>query len=140
MSSADKNPNNVMGGLKATINNPKVSDEAKDSARERLNDMVNSGAGTTTETTPDLNDNHVIGGYKATLNNDRVSEEAKAHAREILDAAGVLEEFEEGGSQEQRDEHENRVLGGYKAALNNPNVSEAAKEHAREFLRERNAL
>jgi len=67
---ADKNPNNVMGGLKATINNPKVSDEAKDSARERLNDMVNSGAGTTTETTPDLNDNHVIGGYKATLNSE----------------------------------------------------------------------
>jgi len=92
---------------------------------------------------------------------DRVSEEAKAHAREILDAAGVLEEFEEGGSEEQRDEHENRVLGGYKAALNStssqivplyarsndtstlsvdPNVSEGAKEHAREFLRERNAL
>ncbi|KAI2625831.1 conidiation-specific protein 6 [Hypoxylon sp. NC1633] len=34
-----KNPNNVAGGLKATINNPRVSDEAKESAKERLDDM-----------------------------------------------------------------------------------------------------
>lgn len=52
----DKNPNNVAGGLKAwvliqlnsvhylltyfsTLNNPNVSDEAKESAKERLNQM-----------------------------------------------------------------------------------------------------
>lgn len=34
-----KNPNNVAGGLKATVNNPQVSQEAKDSAKERLNNM-----------------------------------------------------------------------------------------------------
>lgn len=34
-----KNPNNVAGGLKATISNPKTSDEAKESAKERLNQM-----------------------------------------------------------------------------------------------------
>ena len=34
--SHDKNPNNVAGGLKATLNNPNVSEEAKESARERL--------------------------------------------------------------------------------------------------------
>ncbi|KAI4194019.1 MAG: hypothetical protein LQ350_008029 [Teloschistes chrysophthalmus] len=34
--SGDKNPNNVAGGLKATMNNPNVSQEAKDSAKERL--------------------------------------------------------------------------------------------------------
>ncbi|KAL8684920.1 MAG: hypothetical protein Q9224_006065 [Gallowayella concinna] len=38
-SSGDKNPNNVAGGLKATVNNPQVSQEAKDSAQERLKDM-----------------------------------------------------------------------------------------------------
>jgi hypothetical protein len=38
-SGGDKNPNNVAGGLKATLNNPNTSDEAKESAKERLNDM-----------------------------------------------------------------------------------------------------
>ncbi|OTB16571.1 hypothetical protein K445DRAFT_331157 [Daldinia sp. EC12] len=35
----NKNPGNVAGGLKAAINNPNVSEEAKQSAKERLNDM-----------------------------------------------------------------------------------------------------
>ncbi|KAM7187360.1 conidiation-specific protein 6 [Rhypophila sp. PSN 637] len=34
-----KNPNNVAGGLKATLKNPNVSDEAKESAKERLDNM-----------------------------------------------------------------------------------------------------
>jgi hypothetical protein len=38
-SSGDKNPNNVAGGLKATLNNPNTSDEAKESAKEKLNNM-----------------------------------------------------------------------------------------------------
>ena len=38
-SSGDKNPNNVAGGLKATLNNPNTSDEAKESAKERLDNM-----------------------------------------------------------------------------------------------------
>ena len=32
----EKNSNNVAGGLKATLNNPNASEEAKQSARERL--------------------------------------------------------------------------------------------------------
>lgn len=35
----NKNPNNVAGGLKATLKNPNVSDEAKESAKERLEGM-----------------------------------------------------------------------------------------------------
>ncbi|EEY14398.1 Conidiation-specific protein 6 like [Verticillium longisporum] len=35
----NKNPGNVAGGLKATLNNPNVSDEAKQSAKERLDAM-----------------------------------------------------------------------------------------------------
>ena len=38
-SGGDKNPNNVAGGLKATISNPNNSDEAKQSAKERLDNM-----------------------------------------------------------------------------------------------------
>ena len=38
-SGGDKNPNNVAGGLKATLNNPNASDEAKESAKERLDNM-----------------------------------------------------------------------------------------------------
>ncbi|KAI4121600.1 MAG: hypothetical protein LQ347_006800 [Umbilicaria vellea] len=34
-----KNPNNVAGGLKATLKNPNVSQEAKDSAESRLKEM-----------------------------------------------------------------------------------------------------
>ncbi|MCJ1345768.1 hypothetical protein MMC31_003977 [Peltigera leucophlebia] len=32
----EKNPGNVIGGLKATTKNPNVSDEAKENAQERL--------------------------------------------------------------------------------------------------------
>ena len=35
------NPRNVAGGLKATINNPKTSQSAKESAEERLSGMQN---------------------------------------------------------------------------------------------------
>lgn len=38
-SDQDKNPNNVAGGLKATLKNPNVSDEAKQSAEERLGQL-----------------------------------------------------------------------------------------------------
>ncbi|KAH7149630.1 hypothetical protein B0J13DRAFT_310844 [Dactylonectria estremocensis] len=34
-----KNPNNVAGGLKAALKNPNVSDETKESVKERLEGM-----------------------------------------------------------------------------------------------------
>ncbi|THU92897.1 hypothetical protein K435DRAFT_905106, partial [Dendrothele bispora CBS 962.96] len=134
-----KNPNNVMGGLKATINNPKVSDGAKESVRKRLNEMAESGFGRK-EATPDLNDSRVVGGYKATLHNDRVSDEAKAHARKIIDAAGVSEDSQSDSYTTGGDEDENHVLGGNKDTLKNPDVSESAKEYAREVLDEHDAF
>uniref|UniRef100_A0A0W0G332 Uncharacterized protein n=1 Tax=Moniliophthora roreri TaxID=221103 RepID=A0A0W0G332_MONRR len=125
MSSAD----NVARGLKAAINNPRVSDEAKESAQERLNDMT----GTTQE-----HENRVLGGYKATLSNPSTSESAKDHAREVLDAAGVADYT--GSTEAEFNEHDTRVLAGYKAALSNPRVSAEAKLHAEEYLRERGAV
>ncbi|UPL01368.1 hypothetical protein LCI18_012302 [Fusarium solani-melongenae] len=35
----EKNPGNVAGGLKSTLSNPNASDEAKESAKDRLNKM-----------------------------------------------------------------------------------------------------
>ncbi|KAJ4310690.1 hypothetical protein N0V84_010838 [Fusarium piperis] len=35
----EKNPGNVAGGLKSTLSNPNASEEAKESAKERLNKM-----------------------------------------------------------------------------------------------------
>ncbi|KAH9474699.1 Conidiation-specific protein 6 [Psilocybe cubensis] len=96
-----KNPERVAAGLKATIRNPSVSEEAKSRAIERLNEMgVNAegeppsrgvkGSSSTASTRSPGNpeeektEHHRLGGYKATINNPRVSDAAKDHAKEIL--------------------------------------------------------
>jgi len=90
----EKDQNRVAGGLKATIKNPNTSEDAKDSARERLEGMgVEAGsdgkpvdkANPLTSEENGANHGNVMGGYKAALNNPRVSEEAKEHAREVLE-------------------------------------------------------
>ena len=97
-------PNRVAGGLKAAMKNPNVGEEAKERARERVEDMEESGQVTTNQNEPTgpLSGNQ-IGGYKATLKSEsslfqpsfqclkqfidpKVSQEAKDHAREVLDA------------------------------------------------------
>ncbi|GLB39819.1 putative conidiation protein 6 [Lyophyllum shimeji] len=145
-----KNPERVMAGLKATIRNPNVSEEAKESAVERLREMggeippmSESQIGRTGRRrsrsrsearSPSVETNRVLGGYKATLHNPNTSEEAKRHAREILSAAG----YDSYSTDET--EHTNRVIAGYKAALHNPRVSPEAKQHAVEFLQANNVL
>ncbi|KIO31192.1 hypothetical protein M407DRAFT_220993 [Tulasnella calospora MUT 4182] len=155
MSSASQvHDHRVIGGHKAAIQNPNVSEEAKERSRQILEGAggIFEEVGETTERTKDhgsstryegasesLSGNQ-IRGYKATLSNPRTSEDAKEKAREILEGEG--EAFESttaytGGNTE--DEHTNRVLGGYKAAVHNPNVSTAAKRHAHQVLRENDA-
>ncbi|TFK99694.1 hypothetical protein BDV98DRAFT_133693 [Pterulicium gracile] len=88
-----KNPGNVAGGLKATMNNPNVSDEAKDNAKERL-DQLEHGAnvddvassGSSSKASGEKNPGNVIGGLKGALNNPNNSEETKAQVQEKLDA------------------------------------------------------
>jgi len=46
-----------MRGLKAAINNPNVSEEAKDNAQERLNEMTSGGTEEVTHV------NNVLGEY-----------------------------------------------------------------------------
>ncbi|KAI0780335.1 Conidiation protein 6-domain-containing protein [Fomes fomentarius] len=136
MSSAHES--RVAAGLKAAINNPNVSEDAKERAQERLEDMntntsyAASGPGGYDATGHETN--RVLGGYKATLHNPNTSAEAKEHAREVLEG----ESYSGGGGQE--DLHQTRVNAGYKAALHNPNVSSEAKEHAKEYLDEQGEL
>ncbi|KAK7692804.1 hypothetical protein QCA50_004438 [Cerrena zonata] len=125
----------VAAGLKATINNPNVSEGAKENAAERLEHM--GGAHTETGGNGGDHSNRSLAGYKATLSNQNTSEAAKAHAREVLEAAGYTMER---AADVPEDEHEKRVLVGYKAALHNPRVSLEAKQHAEEFLQQHGAL
>lgn len=163
----EKDATRVAAGLKASIHNPNVSDEAKEHAADRLERMEDTATAQTGKA-----DSRVLGGYKATLTvssymdstcttspeltnvqNDKTSKDAKAHAREILEAHGYTAERAEGTSES---EHETRVLAGYKAALSSkyifryavesssrlkdPRVSEEAKTHAKEYLQAHNAL
>ncbi|KAH9894739.1 Conidiation protein 6-domain-containing protein [Cubamyces lactineus] len=81
--------NRVLGGYKATLHNPRTSEEAKRHAREIL-----EADGYQFErpegVTEDEHQKRVNAGYKAALNNPRVSEEAKQHAREYLQEHGGL--------------------------------------------------
>ncbi|KAI9883901.1 MAG: hypothetical protein M1823_004315 [Watsoniomyces obsoletus] len=78
------NPGNVAGGHKATINNPNVSEEAKQHSKEVLENEFNGGDVGKTKN-DNKNPNNVAGGLKATLNNPNTSDEAKESAKERLD-------------------------------------------------------
>jgi len=95
-----------MGGYKATISNPNVSDQAKAHAEQVLNNngaqnMQNSRTthqssqssrmdhGREATGTHSVNQNNVMGGYKATISNPNVSDQAKAHAEQVLNNNGA---------------------------------------------------
>jgi len=131
-----KELSHVIGGYKATLSNPNVSEEAKEHARKMLSDK---GADLETHHSKGAHLGNVIGGYKATLSNPNVSDEAKEHAKQMLEELGA-EEYEY-SHKYQRTHHArggnfNNVMGGYKATLHNENASEEAKEHAAQVLEE----
>ncbi|KAG8886084.1 hypothetical protein FRB97_007960 [Tulasnella sp. 331] len=121
--------NRVIGGYKATLNNPNVSQEAKDRAEAVLGEQ---GYEVSYVKETDSHTNRVLGGYKATLSNPNTSEEAKMHAAAVLDG----EEPPSKGAGTQEEQYLHRVIGGYKATLSNPNTSDEAKEQARLKLKE----
>jgi len=137
-STAGKNKGNVIGGYRATLNNDKTSEEAKDHARKMLKELgAHESDHSTDADTEGKNLNNVIGGYKATLHNANSSEEAKDHARKVLSELGADEESDSGKTyHEANTEGKNtgNVIGGYKATLKNPNVSDEAKENAEKQL------
>ncbi|KAG2153665.1 Conidiation protein 6-domain-containing protein [Suillus bovinus] len=122
----------VVAGLKAAVHNPNVSEEAKENAMKRLEEMgqVSRTHHANADKGYSAHEKHVLRGYKAATSNPNVSEEAKQHAREVLEAAGIQHKLDA----HSEEEHQHRVIAGYKAAIHNPNVSAAAKQHAREFL------
>ncbi|EMD38727.1 hypothetical protein CERSUDRAFT_47195 [Gelatoporia subvermispora B] len=77
---------------KAAINNPNVSDEAKERSRQAIEEL---GDQPETQQTrqgyqEDKDETRVNAGYKATIKNPNVSEEAKEHACEILEDKGAI--------------------------------------------------
>ncbi|PRP86524.1 hypothetical protein PROFUN_05306 [Planoprotostelium fungivorum] len=77
---------NVIGGYKATLSNANASDEAKENAQQKIEELqpqYEEEQQTREET--GKNPGNVAGGLKATLKNPNVSEEAKEHARERLE-------------------------------------------------------
>ncbi|TCD66710.1 hypothetical protein EIP91_001003 [Steccherinum ochraceum] len=82
--------NRKIGGHKAAINNPNVSEEAKDNSRQAIDELESSGETETTRQEGEKNEGNVIGGYKATLKNPNVSEEAKNNAKNVLEDKGAL--------------------------------------------------
>ncbi|KAK4460504.1 Conidiation protein 6-domain-containing protein [Cladorrhinum samala] len=91
--SDQKDQGNVIRGHKATLNNPNVSDEAKDHSREVLeslqgpndNQSSNQRSGGSSGDTGDKDAGNVARGLKASINNPRVSDEAKEEAKKKLE-------------------------------------------------------
>ncbi|PFH53465.1 hypothetical protein AMATHDRAFT_137573, partial [Amanita thiersii Skay4041] len=134
----EKDTERVARGLKASIHNPRVSQEAKIHAEERLHEMgIEIGTKSVMKTTGEKDPIRVAAGYKATLHNPGISEETKDRAEEHLKEMGAEYERENRTADGMHYHYcENRELGGYKATLKNPRVSDAAKDNARRVLTE----
>ena len=84
----------VVGGLKAALHNPKVSEEAKQHAQQRL-DELGEGANATNHTVTHQteihresaatgkNEGNIIGGYKAALHSTLPPLSGRVHARSL---------------------------------------------------------
>jgi len=73
-----KNPGDVARGLKGASNNPNNSEEARESARDRLDDL---------ERNMDKDEAHagqVERGHKAAISNPNTSNEAKNNSKNII--------------------------------------------------------
>ncbi|KAL2316492.1 hypothetical protein POMI540_0440 [Schizosaccharomyces pombe] len=74
------NPGNVIGGHKAALHNPNVSEETKQREREYLEEHEGEVG-----EEHQKNTGNVRGGYKAAMHNPNVSDEAKQRAQEELE-------------------------------------------------------
>ncbi|EGG11980.1 uncharacterized protein MELLADRAFT_73948 [Melampsora larici-populina 98AG31] len=78
--------NHIAGGLKATLKNPNVSEEAKERALDRLeNEDFSTTADESEKTTEAKNPGNVIGGMKAALKNPNVSDSKKEELQSKLE-------------------------------------------------------
>ncbi|KAG7570913.1 hypothetical protein FFLO_01111 [Filobasidium floriforme] len=96
----DEHNNRVIGGYRATLNNPRTSDSAKEHAQAMIDELTGvpskpSGGnkkahGKHDKETDDEHAHRIIGGHKANLNNPNTSEASKEHSREVLEEYGVV--------------------------------------------------
>ncbi|XDG04230.1 hypothetical protein ABKA04_003845 [Annulohypoxylon sp. FPYF3050] len=75
----------IAGGHKATLNNPNVSQGAKQHSKEVLENEFNGGNVPRAGDNEDKNPGNVAGGLKATMKNPNVSDGAKQSAKDRLD-------------------------------------------------------
>ncbi|PCH44042.1 hypothetical protein WOLCODRAFT_90632 [Wolfiporia cocos MD-104 SS10] len=85
-------PTRQIGGHKAAINNPNVSDEAKEHSRQAIQELERDSETQDTREgyQEDKDEVRVNAGYKATMKNPNVSQEAKDNARELLEEKGAI--------------------------------------------------
>jgi len=107
----------VISGLKASLHNPNVSEAAKASAVQRLQELESS----TQE-----------GNIRSQAQDDQT--EPSTDTQYDLRDRGMSDE----GALQESPATMNRKIGGYKATLKNPRVSPAAKKHAQEALEQSN--
>ncbi|KZT39056.1 hypothetical protein SISSUDRAFT_971630, partial [Sistotremastrum suecicum HHB10207 ss-3] len=79
------NLGNVIGGYKATLNNPNVSEEAKQNSQRAIDELQDSYEAQSGANESTKNTGNVIGGHKANLKNPNTSEEAKEHSKQVLE-------------------------------------------------------
>jgi len=89
----DKHFGNVVGGYKATLSNPRTSDQARDHAEKKLNDLgVKHDSASRHERSLNMgeeNADNVIGGHNATISNPHTSTEATQHSKKVLNNSVV---------------------------------------------------
>ncbi|KAF7797256.1 hypothetical protein EIP86_008449 [Pleurotus ostreatoroseus] len=92
MADSTKLPTRQLGGHKAAMKNPNVSEEAKERSAQIVDDLEHDEATHQQRAQYDehKDETRVNAGFKATLKNPNVSEEAKEHARDILEEKGAL--------------------------------------------------
>lgn len=155
-----KNPERVAAGLKATVHNPSVSEEAKIRARERLNEM---GVDVESEqSSRDARGSFSSGKYSqihhSTANLFGTSNHWKLWLhRGVRSSWWRIWAHSNLSSDRDREKTEHHRLGGYKATIHSisatlsvifnwtdwfpdPRVSDAAKDHAKDILKDNDAL
>ncbi|KAL1675961.1 Conidiation protein 6-domain-containing protein [Schizophyllum commune] len=128
-----ENPGRVAAGLKASIHNPNVSDEAKQSAIERLHDMGADVDDAPIQHAADRNTRSKGVDIVDDMLQDADDEEEELQHSSGRRATGGASRKTASGK------NEDNVIRGYKATLHNPRIGDEAKERAQEYLEEHDA-
>ncbi|KAF9467690.1 hypothetical protein BDZ94DRAFT_1305309 [Collybia nuda] len=136
---ASQNPNRVAGGLKATINNPNISEDTKANASQRLQNFESGNQPESGMLSIQVVfDPGLMAFHPASAS--KMGRSGGVGQEDDDDVAFEDEIGNDGTSNVAGGGETNRVLGGYKATLKNPNVSDGAKRHAEQVLKDSDAI